>query len=153
MLKGIHPLLNADLLYAMAALGHGDTIASVDANFPAATNARRLLQASGSDAPTVLDAILTLFPLDVSSSPPVFTMQVEGDPDALPEVVTAFAATLARHGLEDTEIGHLPRHTFYARAREASAIVRTGELRPYGNLLLVKGVVERYGNAPDGGQP
>jgi L-fucose mutarotase len=141
VLKGIHPLLSPDLLHAMAAMGHGDSLAIVDANFPAATIARRLVEMRGAGAPAVLEAILTLFPVDTMAEPAVFTMQVVGDPSAVPAPVAEFAAILMAQGLADVEIGSLERGAFYERAREAFAIVRTGELRPYGNVLLVKGVV------------
>jgi len=141
MLKGIHPLLSPDLLHAMATMGHGDSLAVVDANFPAATVAPRLLEMRGAGAPAVLEAILTLFPVDTMAEPAVFTMQVVGDPGAVPAPVAEFAAILMAQGLADVEIGSLERGAFYQRAREAFAIVRTGELRPYGNILLVKGVV------------
>ena len=55
-----------------------------------------------------------------------------------------FATVFTRHDLADCEIGTLERHAFYERARRAFALVRTGELRPYGNILLVKGVVNHY---------
>jgi L-fucose mutarotase len=146
MLKGIHPLLHADLLHALAAMGHGDEIAIVDANFPAVSVGRRVLQAAGASASEALDAILTVFPLDTVLAPAAFTMEVAGDPDALPEPVREFAAVFTNHGLADAEIGHLERNAFYERARAAFAVVRTGELRPYGNILLVKGVVNAYPN-------
>ncbi|HTS22206.1 MAG TPA: RbsD/FucU domain-containing protein [Casimicrobiaceae bacterium] len=141
MLKGIHPLLHADLLHALAAMGHGDEIAIVDANFPAASVGRRLLQLAGASSSEALDAVLSVFPLDAVAVPAAFTMEVIDDPGALPEPVREFAAAFTRHGLADAEIGHLPRAAFYERARSAFAVVRSGELRPYGNILLVKGVV------------
>ncbi len=144
MLKGIHPLLHADLLHALAAMGHGDEIAVVDANFPVASIGRRVLHVGGAPAAETLDAILTLFPLDTVATPAAFTMEVVGDADAIPEPVREFAAVFTRHGLADAEIGHLARQAFYERARGAFAVVRTGELRPYGNILLVKGVVNAY---------
>ena len=145
MLRGIPPLLHADFLHALAAMGHGDTLAIVDANFPAASHARRLVSVPGASAPAVLDAVLTLFPLDTFVVPAAFTMEVVGTPDAVPAAVADFAATFTRHGLGDAEIGRLPREAFYARARDAYAIALTGESRPYGNILLVKGVL----NEPD----
>ena len=148
MLKGIHPLLHADLLHALAAMGHGDELAIVDANFPAASVGRRLLHAAGASASETLDAILTLFPLDTSVTPAAFTMEVADDPEALPEPVREFAAAFTRHGLADAEIGHLARNAFYERARTAFAVVRSGELRPYGNILLVKGVVNAWQPPP-----
>jgi L-fucose mutarotase len=141
MLKGIDPLLSPDLLHALAAMGHGDEIAIVDANFPAAANARRLIETPGVASPAMLAAILTLLPLDTRVSPAVFTMQVTGDPAAIPPPVADFAAVLTEHGLADMEMGHLERHAFYERARGAFAIVRTGESRRFGNVLLVKGVI------------
>ena len=141
MLKGIHPLLHADLLYALAAMGHGDELVIADANFPCATLGQRVIHLAGASAPDALDAILTLFPLDTFVRQPALTMAVVGDPAAVPEPVRDFAAVFTRHGLAETDIGHLEREAFYARARGAFALVRTGELRPYGNILLVKGVV------------
>ena len=144
MLKGIHPLLHADLLQALAAMGHGDEIAIVDANFPTATFSRRIVQLVGASASEALDAILTVFPLDTFVVPAAFTMEVVDDPEAVPEPVREFATVFTRHELAEAEIGRLARNAFYERARNAFAVVRSGELRPYGNILLVKGVVNDY---------
>jgi len=144
MLKGLHPLLVPDLVHALAAMGHGDEIAIVDANFPAATVGRRVIELRGVGSAEALDAVLTVFPLDTYVVPAAFTMQVVGDPSAVPEPVADFAATLSDHGLADAEVGQLERNDFYARARGAFVLVRTGELRAYGNILLVKGVINSY---------
>ena len=141
MLKGIPALLHADLLHALAAMGHGDELAIVDANFPAASVGRRVIHVVGASASETLDAVLSIFPLDATVAPAAFTMEVAGDAGTLPEPVREFAAAFTRHGLADAEIGHLARSAFYERARGAFAVVRTGELRPYGNILLVKGTV------------
>jgi L-fucose mutarotase len=148
MLKGIHPLLHAELLHALSAMGHGDEIAIVDANFPTATFSRRIVHLAGASASEVLNAILTVFPLDTFVVPAAFTMEVVDDPEAVPEPVREFAAVFTRHDLADAEIGRLPRNAFYERARNAFAVVRSGELRPYGNILLVKGVVNAYSSPP-----
>jgi L-fucose mutarotase len=144
VLKGIHPLLSPDLLHAMAAMGHGDEIAIVDANFPAASLGPRLIEIRGASSPDVLDALLTLFPLDTGVVPAVFTMEVIDDPAAVPDPVMDFAEVFTQHRLADCEIGTLERYAFYERAKRAFALVRTGEMRPYGNILLVKGVVNRF---------
>jgi L-fucose mutarotase len=136
-------------LHALASMGHGDELAIVDTNFPAASVGRRVLQVTGASAAEALDAILTLFPRDTFVRPAAFTMEPVDDPHAVPEPVREFAMTLAEHGLGDAEIGHLERSAFYDRARAAFAVVRTGELRPYGNILLVKGVIDAY--PPAGG--
>lgn len=141
MLKGIHPLLHADLLHALASMGHGDELVIADANFPWASVGRRVVHLAGASAPDALDAILTVFPLDDFVDQPALTMAVVGEPDAVPDPVRDFAEVFTKHGLADTEMGRLDREAFYARARSAFAIVRTGELRAYGNILLVKGVI------------
>lgn len=144
MLKGIHPLLTADLLHVLASMGHGDEIAVVDANFPAATFGRRIVHVAGADSPAVLHALLTVFPVDIATKPFAFTMEVVGDPSAVPEAVAALHAALQRSDVRGHACGMLERQAFYARARNAFAVVRTGEMRPYGNILLVKGVVNAY---------
>jgi L-fucose mutarotase len=144
MLKGIHPLLGADFLHVLASMGHGDEIAVVDANFPAASVGHRVVHVAGADSPCVLDALLTVFPVDTAVTPAVFTMAVIGNPSAVPEAVAALHATLARRGIVGPACGALEREAFYTRARGAFAVVRTGEMRPYGNVLLVKGVVNAY---------
>ena len=144
MLKGIHPLLTPELLYAIAAMGHGDEIAIVDANFPAASLGPRLVEIRGASSPDVLDALLTRFPVDTTVVPAVFTMEAVGDPSPVPDPVMDFAEVSTRHRLDDCEIAALERHAFYERAKRAFALVRTGEMRPYGNIVLVKGVVNRY---------
>jgi L-fucose mutarotase len=148
MLKGIHPLLHADLLHALAAMGHGDELVIVDANFPAASLGRRVLHVAGASAPEALDAVLTVFPLDTFVKPAAFTMEVADDPGAVPDPVREFAAVFTAHGLAEAEIGHLERGAFYERARAAFAVVRSGELRPYGNILLTKGAINAYPPTP-----
>jgi L-fucose mutarotase len=92
MLKGVHPLLTADLLRALRAMCHGDEIAIVDANFPAANLGPPMVELAGAAAPEALDAILTLFPVDAFAVPAAFTMSVVGDAAAVPEAVADFAA-------------------------------------------------------------
>src|SRR6516164_6510593 len=139
MLRGIHPLLSPDLLHALAAMGHGDRIAVVDANFPALGLARRSIVLAGATAPDVLAAILSVLPIDDFAPDPVSVMQVVGDAAQLPETVQEFIAILATHNL--TAPAQLDRQAFYRAAAEAFAIVQTGERRFYGNILLTKGVV------------
>lgn len=139
MLKGIPPLLSPDLLHVLASMGHGDELVLADANFPAATHARRLIQLPGTSAPAVLQAVLQVFPLDDFVPQAAFTMQVVDDPHARPPVVAEFDALLQAQGCAASAA--LERFAFYARAASAFAIVATGETRIYGNLLLKKGVV------------
>ncbi|MFN3499543.1 MAG: RbsD/FucU family protein, partial [Pannonibacter indicus] len=96
MLKGIHPLISPELLMVLAAMGHGDEIAIVDANFPAESTARHTVHGVPlrMDCPAVkaVEAILTLLPVDTFDGDPVFTMQVVGDAAAIPPVVAEAVA-------------------------------------------------------------
>ena len=138
MLLGLDPVLSPDLLYALAAMGHGDRIALVDANYPA-TRGRRVIHLPGLDTPRVLDAVLSVLPIDTFIPGPCAVMQVVGEPAAVPPVVAKMNAALARHGARPAT--SLERHAFYAAAEAAYAVVQTGERRFYGNILLTKGVV------------
>jgi len=141
MLKGIDPLLGPDLLYALAAMGHGDEIGIVDANFPAAATARRLIRIDGAGAPVVLSAVLSLLPLDTFTDRPAAVMAVVGDPSAVPPPVREFQSILDGVAGKPVGLAILERNRFYERARQAFAIVATGERRFYGNILVTKGVV------------
>ncbi len=139
MLRGIHPLLSPDLLHALAAMGHGDRIAIVDANFPALSHAKRCIQLPGVAAPAVLEAILSVLPIDDFEPHPVSVMQVVGDAAMIPEAVREFATILKHNDLAPP--ARLDRHAFYRATAEAFAVVQTGERRFYGNILLTKGVL------------
>ncbi len=139
MLLGLDPLLSPDLLHALAAMGHGDLVAIVDANFPATALAKRLISLPGTDAAAVLSAVLSVLPVDDFVPAPAAVMQVVGEAEAVPDAVREFAAVLARHGAPAPV--SLERHAFYRAAEAAFAIVHTGERRLYGNILITKGVV------------
>ena len=141
MLKGLDPVLGPDLLHVLAAMGHGDELVVADGNFPAASLARRLVRLDGVDAPRALRAVLSVLPLDTFTPTPAAVMAVVGDPDALPEPVREFQALVDAAAGRAVPLATLERFAFYERARAAFAIVATGERRPYGNILLVKGVV------------
>ncbi len=144
MLKNLPPLLTPDLLHALASMGHGDEVAIVDANFPAArvaaVSGARLVQVAGADAPALLRAVLAVLPLDDFGPAAAWTMQVVGDSAAVPPPVADFQRVLRAAG--EREAVPLERFAFYERAEAAFAILRSGEQRRYGNLLLRKGVVD-----------
>ena len=139
MLRGIDPILTPDLLHSLASMGHGDRIAVVDCNFPAAACAQRLHRMPGLEAAAVLDAVLSVLPLDTYIPNPAAAMQVVGDPAAVPPAVQDLTGVLHRHGFGPPHM--LERFSFYEAAKGAFAIVQTGERRPYGNIILTKGVV------------
>src|SRR5512145_2682161 len=140
MLKGLDPVLGPDLLHVLAAMGHGDELVVADGNFPAATLARRLVRLDGVDAPRALHAILSVLPLDTFTPTPAAVMAVVGDPAAVPPPVPDFQPILDAAAGRPLRMEAIPRLAFYERARAAFAVVATGEPRPYGNVLVIKGV-------------
>lgn len=140
MLKGIDPLLGPELLAILRAMGHGDEIVIADANFPAVANARRLVRLDGASAPRAAQAIVSVLPLDDFETQAAFRMEVSDAPETVPPVCRELEAVLAAAGY-DRGVAPIERHAFYARAREAYAVVATGEPRFWGNLILKKGAI------------
>jgi L-fucose mutarotase len=145
MLKGIDPLLGPELLATLRGMGHADEIAVVDANFPAAANARRLIRAEGVGAPRMVEAILSVLPLEQFEPVAAFRMAADDAPDDIQPVIGEFAALLQTVGYPGL-IAPLGRFAFYERTRAAYAIVATGERRYWGNLILKKGAIPPEGS-------
>ncbi len=140
MLKTLDPVLSPDLLHILAAMGHGDELAIVDANFPATALARRLVRLDGIEAPRALEAVLSLLPLDDFVDAPLAVMR---DPDAKedPPVLAAFRRTARAAEGREIAFEALDRFAFYDRTRTAFAVLATGEQRLYGCILAKKGVI------------
>lgn len=138
MLKGIDPLLNADLLYILRAMGHGDDIVIADANFPAEANAKKLVRMEAASATQMARAILSVMPIDDFVDDAALRIEVVGAPDEEPPVCQEFAAMLQAEG---AALGKIDRFAFYERTKRAFAVIATGEQRLYGCLLLKKGVI------------
>ena len=139
MLRGIDRLLSPDLLHSLASMGHGDRIAIVDANFPAGSCGKRVHHLPGLPAASVLQAVLSVLPLDDFITDAAVTMQVVGDAAAVPEAVADFTRILRAH--DGPAPVAIERFAFYDMARAAYAVVQTGEDRLYGNVILTKGVI------------
>lgn len=142
VLKSIHPLLGPDLLFALASMGHGDEIAIVDANFPAASMARRLVGMRGAGAADMVAAIVSVLPLDRTLPCPAAIMRPAEGVDIATTAIGGIRAALDRAaGGAGVMVAELERFEFYDRAKSAFAIVSTGERRLYGNVLLVAGAL------------
>jgi L-fucose mutarotase len=141
MLIGLDPLLGPELLHTLRAMGHGDDIALVDANFPGAATGRRIVRLDGSDLASVLKAVLSVLPIDQFEPNSAVGMEVVGDPAKREPVHREIAQLLAEHATPKTGLTFLERHAFYARAGGAFAVVQTGERRFYGNVILRTGVI------------
>lgn len=141
MLRNIPSILSPDLLHALRAMGHGDDIVIADANFPAESIGPRCIRLDGISASDVLRAVLRLLPLDTFVDDPALTMQVVGDPDAIPDAVADFQKIIEETADNPAKIATLERFAFYERSAKAYAVIQTGESRLYGNIILKKGVV------------
>jgi L-fucose mutarotase len=145
MLKGIDNRLNADVLYALRAMGHGDYLIVSDTNFPADSIARqttlgKLLRMENLTAAQAINAILSVMPLDSFVDDFAGRMQVGDDPADIPPVQAAVAAEIAAAG-ESREMICIERFAFYDLAKGAYAVVQSGERRFYGCFMLRKGVI------------
>jgi L-fucose mutarotase len=149
MLKGVPPILSPELLKVLAEMGHGDELVIGDGNFPAASMARRLLRADGHGVPELLDAILQFFPLDSFVERPAALMAVvkksgrpAKQPAVEPPIWERYRQIIRRHepGFKDFEM--VERFAFYDRARQAYAVLSTGEGALYANIILKKGVIQ-----------
>jgi len=145
MLKTLDPVLSPDLLWVLAAMGHGDDLALVDANHPAEAIARstvsgRLVRLPGLRMGRAAAAILSVLPIDDFEPDPVRRMEVVGDPQHVPEVQREVQAALD-HAVSGIAVAGLERFRFYEAARRSFAVVQVGDARPYGCFLLRKGVI------------
>jgi len=122
-------------------MGHGDDLVIGDANYPAASNARNLVRCDGHGVPELLDAVLSLFPLDDFTDHPVSVMKVVGS-DEVPPIQEEIRAIVARHEKRGASlVEQIERFDFYERSRKAYAIVATTERKLYGCLIIKKGVI------------
>ena len=149
MLKGIDPILNAEVLHALRAMGHGDDLILCDTNFPAQSVARRtvlgrLLRIDAALA-QVAKAVLSVYPLDSFVDDAAARMEIVGDPATVPEVQREVQAEIdAAEGKAWPMVG-IERFAFYERAKQAFAVIQTGERRFYGCIALRKGVIPPEG--------
>jgi L-fucose mutarotase len=141
MLIGIPNILSPELLKILMEMGHGDEIVLADGNFPAASNAQRLIRCDGHNLPDLLDAILQLFPLDVRMKQPVSLMGVDQGDNYIPEITKTFKLIVSKYDSHITDFEIVDRFEFYERAKKAYAIVATSEMERYANIILKKGVI------------
>jgi L-fucose mutarotase len=146
MLKSIDPVLNADVLYALRAMGHGDDLVICDTNFPADSVARqtalgRLLRIDGVTAGRAARAILSLFPLDSFVDKPALRMEIIGKPADIPAVQAEVQTEIDAAEGRPWPMGGVERFAFYERAKQSYCVIQTGERRFYGCFIFKKGVI------------
>lgn len=145
MLKGINPLLNADVLQALRAMGHGDDLIVCDTNFPADSVARQTVLGKllRIDAPAadVARAVLSLYPLDTFVDDAAARMEIVGKPDEIPPVQKEVQKEIDAAEGKAWPMISVERYAFYERAKKAYCVIQTGERRFYGCFAFRKGVV------------
>ena len=146
MLKTIDPLLNADVLYALRAMGHGDRLVVCDTNFPADAIARqtvlgKLLRIDNVSAARAIAAVLSVFPLDTFVDDAAIRMEIVDRPDDVPPVQSEVQAAIDCAEGKSWPLVGVERHSFYAMAKTAYCVIATGERRFYGCFLFTKGVI------------
>lgn len=145
MLKGIPPIISPELLKALAEMGHGDSLVIADGNFPAESVGKNsiVIRADGHGVPEILDAVLSLIPLDSYVEKPVALMEVvPGDTCDTPEIWNTYKELLNKHEPDNCAIEMTERFAFYEKAKAAYLIIATGETAIYANIMLQKGVVK-----------
>ena len=144
MLKGIDPVLSPELLMHLSAMGHGEWVAVVDANFTAEwlRHGKPLVRLPGLSLARVSQAVLSVFPLADDVAQPAGYMQVSGSaPGHRTAAQQAVVQLLGQHGLAESRIEAVERFAFYDKVKSASLIVQTGEGTAFGNALFCKGVI------------
>ena len=146
MLKGIDPRLNADVLHALRAMGHGDVVVLCDTNFPADQVARHtiygeLLRMDNLTSAQAANAVLSVLPLDTFVDDFAARMEVVDKPDEVPPVQAEVQAEIDRAEGKERTMVSVERFAFYDQARDAYAVIQTGERRFYGCFLFRKGVI------------
>lgn len=144
MLKGIPRCLSPALLKALCEMGHGDELVIADGNFPSESVGRNavVIRADGHGAAEILDAVLSLMPLDAYVDCPAALMAVmPGDPTPTPPIWETYRTVLKKWEPEHGGVEEMERFAFYERAKRAYLVIATGETEIYANILLKKGVV------------
>jgi L-fucose mutarotase len=146
MLKGIDPVLNADLLWVLKSMGHGDDLIIADLNFPSDSVARetvygKLIRAENVSAARVARAVLSIMPLDSFVEKPALRMEIVGKPNEIPPVQAEVQAEIDRAEGKSWPMGSIERFAFYDLSKKAYAVVQSGERRFYGCFVFKKGVV------------
>jgi L-fucose mutarotase len=145
LLKNLDPLLNADVLHALRAMGHGDTLVLSDTNFPSESVARKtvlgkLLRIDAS-CPRAARAILSVMPLDSFVEHATYRMEVVGNPKDIQPVQKEVQAEIDKAEGKPWPMGSIERMAFYEHAKKAYCVITTAETRFYGCFIFTKGVI------------
>ena len=143
MLKNVPKIISPELLKILCEMGHGDEIVIADGNFPAETFGKRVIRADGISGAAMLDAVLSLLPLDTYSDPNFILMELmDCDKGRINPVIWEEYKKVAEKHDKNLKVGNIDRFEFYERAKSAYAVIATGEEAVYANIILKKGVIK-----------
>ena len=145
MLKGIPKILSPELLKVLCEMGHSDRLVIADGNFPSESMGKnaKVIRCDGHGVPELLEAILTVFPLDTYVETPVLLMQVMPGDNVETPIWDEYKEIVSRFDERgEKAIGQTERFAFYEEAKTAYAIIASGESALYANIMLQKGVVK-----------
>ena len=142
MLKGIPKIVSPELIKVLCEMGHGDEIVIADGNFPSENFGQKVIRADGISGAEMLDAVLTLLPLDTYSDPNFILMELMAcDKGRINPVIWEEYKKVAEKHDKNLKVGNIDRFEFYERAKNAYAVIATGEAAVYANIILKKGVI------------
>ena len=145
MLKGIPKILSPELLKVLCEMGHSDRLVIANGNFPSESMGKnaKVIRCDGHGVPELLEAILTVFPLDTYVETPVSLMQVMPGDNVETPIWDEYKEIISKYDERgEKAIGQTERFAFYDEAKTAYAIIATGESALYANIMLQKGVVK-----------
>lgn len=143
MLKNVAKIVSPELVKILCEMGHGDEIVIADGNFPSENFGKRVVRADGISGTAMLDAVLSLIPLDTYSDPNMILMRLmECDEGKIDPVIWKEYTKIAKKHDTNVKLGNVERFAFYERAKNAYAVIATGEEAVYANIILKKGVIK-----------
>jgi L-fucose mutarotase len=147
MLYHIPSIISPELLKVLMEMGHGDEICIADGNFPgasfAAVNNAQLVRLDGHSIPDILEAVLTLMPLDPLPAYSAFLMECPPENEVPCPIHNVYAKIISQKTdiEENKAYEKISPDSFYERAKKCYCIVTSGEKALYANILLRKGIV------------
>ncbi|MBQ8374393.1 MAG: fucose isomerase [Clostridia bacterium] len=143
MLKNVPKIVSPELLKILCEMGHGDEIVIADGNFPSANYGQRVIRADGHGGAAILEAVLSLIPLDTYAEENMILMQLTpSDVGKINPVIWEEYKSIATAKDDNVRVGNMERFAFYERAKQAYAVIATGEGAVYANIILKKGVIK-----------
>ncbi len=128
--KGI---LNRDISEVIASMGHTDKLVICDGGFPIPSDMRRIDLALIAGKPPFLETLEIILD-ELAVEKIIIAEETEQvSPMLYKKIRELFPG--------DIEVEKVPHIEFKQIAKEAKAVIRTGEFTPYANIILVSGVV------------